>query len=420
MLLLVANFLFLGSAAARSVAGPDTACAPGYIPHSNVSEAHSSPCTGGEGTLCPFQCDPGFLAIGRHACQSYTTHEGKAVLSNVFFGGRCERLCPSSPQSCPIAGTVAVRSNTTTQHAAIADGSGKTPAAPPPTSCYATECLPKDEALRRLARGAYTLWRKGRLDSTGIYSGSVDPSAGGGSGQSDQAHIGINGVGLIFEVVAAEMGWQTRAEAATRVNLTLTALAGELPGFTLARQASDGWIPTFFNRSTGAKLGKSQPYTVLDSGLNVRTSVGWLVGRSVGWLVERVLVERVLVGRETYRGRRRCSHTSIDTPCMDRRRGIAHHAVTLDTTTPLDTTTFTARYTVALRSTIALLGWVRIKFYGVDERARLSSLTSFTLTSPQYLLLMDPHNPPSPPSPPCSRSLDPSLSRVSLYSLYSL
>ena len=78
-------------------------------------------------------------------------------------------------------------------------------------------------------------------------------------------------MGLIFEVVAAEMGWQTRAEAATRVNLTLTALAGELPGFTLARQASDGWIPTFFNRSTGAKLGKSQPYTVLDSGLNVRT-----------------------------------------------------------------------------------------------------------------------------------------------------
>ena len=81
--------LFLGSAAARSVAGPDTACAPGYIPHSNVSEAHSSPCTGGEGTLCPFNCDPGFLAIGRHACQSYTTHDGKAVLSNVFFGGRC-------------------------------------------------------------------------------------------------------------------------------------------------------------------------------------------------------------------------------------------------------------------------------------------------------------------------------------------
>ena len=44
------------------------------------------------------------------------------------------------------------------------------------------------------------MWRKGRLASTGIYSGSVDPSAPSGLGfQSDRAHIGINGVALIFE-----------------------------------------------------------------------------------------------------------------------------------------------------------------------------------------------------------------------------
>ena len=35
------------------------------------------------------------------------------------------------------------------------------------------------------------------------------------------------------------------------MSLTLTALAGELPGFQLARQKQHGWIPTFFNPSSG-------------------------------------------------------------------------------------------------------------------------------------------------------------------------
>ena len=231
------------------------------------------------------------------------------MLTNQFFGGRCERLCPGKPSTCPSTHTP-VRFNTTT----AADG----------TSCFATACFTPDQALRKLARGAYSLWRKGRLDTTGIYSDSTDPSAPS-SAQSDMAHIGINGVGLIFECVAvgkqrcnsnpssvhlspgeggmrvrkhlintvsrnstllvtmltymltcayllpfvcykAEMGWITPVEAATRVNLSLTALAGELPGFKLARQAADGWIPTFFNRTSGAALGRNQPYTVLDSG----------------------------------------------------------------------------------------------------------------------------------------------------------
>ena len=41
------------------------------------------------------------------------------------------------------------------------------------------------------------------------------------------------------------------AQAQARVSLTLTALAGELPGFQLARQKQHGWIPTFFNASSG-------------------------------------------------------------------------------------------------------------------------------------------------------------------------
>ena len=39
------------------------------------------------------------------------------------------------------------------------------------------------------------------------------------------------------------MGWISRETAQARVTLTLTALAGELPGFTLARQKKHGWIP---------------------------------------------------------------------------------------------------------------------------------------------------------------------------------
>ena len=137
-----------------------------------------------------------------------TTKSGVNVLRTEFFGGRCERLCPDSADACG-AGTVPVRHNDTSRR------------------CFATACLAPDDALRSLARGAYAVWRKGRLDATGIYSGSVDPSAAAGLGsQSDQAHIGINGVGLMFECVAAEMGWITRGEAAARVNRTLAEMNG--------------------------------------------------------------------------------------------------------------------------------------------------------------------------------------------------
>jgi hypothetical protein len=85
--------------------------------------------------------------------------------------------------------------------------------------------------------------------------------------QSTTAHIGINGVGLMFECVAAEMGWITLAEAQQRITQSLTSLAGKRPGFQLPRN-QDGWIPTFFNKETGAVGGKGGVYTTLDTGLN--------------------------------------------------------------------------------------------------------------------------------------------------------
>ena len=216
---------------------------------------------GAVGAICAFRCNSGYVAIGRHACQSYQTKSGATVLDSQFFGGRCERLCSGAPSACLNSSEVPVRMN-------ASDSAGP---------CFSTQCFSEDEALRRLARGAYALWRKGRLASNGMYSGSVNPSAPSGSAQSDQAHIGINGVALIFECVAAEMGWITKAEAAARVNESLASLAGERPGFDLARQAKDGWIPTFFSRESGAALGTDQPFTVLDSGLN---SAGVLFART--------------------------------------------------------------------------------------------------------------------------------------------
>lgn len=235
-----------------SAAATTTCLSPAIIPHSNTTTG--SPCAGGVplGTECPYECLPGFIPLGRHVCQSYTTASGVQVLAGVYWGGRCEPLCPTSP-TCT-HGTTPVRVNTT-------------------GGCLATQCLPQDEALMRLARGAYGIWRLARDGTTGIYSDSVNL---GVQQQSDRGHIGVNGLGVMFECVAVEMGWITWEEGATRVNLTLSSLAGLTPGFRLSRQARDGWIPTFFSRTTGQKEGTNPPYTVLDTGLN---SAGVLLAR---------------------------------------------------------------------------------------------------------------------------------------------
>jgi hypothetical protein len=229
-------------------APPPAPCPAAAIPHAKAGCAE-----GLQGTECKFECEPGFIGVGRHVCQSYITEEGTAPILNEYFGGRCVRLCEN--RDCAYA--TAVRSNSSNG------------------TCLVTRCMDADDALRQLARGAYSVWNLGRNPTTGIHVGKVDPSADA-SAQGDRAHIGINGVALIMECVATEMGWISRAEAQSRVLLSLRALAGELPGFTLARQKKHGWIPTFFNASTGAEIGRGGPhtggtgYTTLDSGLNAQ------------------------------------------------------------------------------------------------------------------------------------------------------
>lgn len=207
--------LAAGGCGAEEVAPapPPGPCPAATLPHSDRGEG--SPCAAGPpGTECEYKCDAGFVRIGRLVCQSYTTKGGTRAIADRYAGGRCERLCPDSSAPCA-QGLVPVRLNAT---------AGGAP-------CFATRCMEPDHALRQLARGAYSLWRLGRNPDTGIYNGRVvrpapptpmrtpltaprclqDPAASRAA-QGDQAHIGINGVGLIMECVAAEMGWITRAE----------------------------------------------------------------------------------------------------------------------------------------------------------------------------------------------------------------
>ena len=201
ILRLLASMLAVVASAGLS----DATCPGTTIPGSSDRTA-SSPCPAGAlGTECPFQCDEGFLKIGRHVCQSYTTAKGQVVLDHAFFGGRCEKLCQGSPSTCP-AGSVPIRYNTTSST----------------SSCFATECAAsQDEALRRVVRGSYELFALGRDPATGIYSGTVDATAPA-SAQMDRAHIGVNGLGMMSECIAAELGFQTVEEAGKRVNLTLS------------------------------------------------------------------------------------------------------------------------------------------------------------------------------------------------------
>lgn len=212
------------------------------VPHSNTSTA---PCAdGAPGDVCPFVCDAGFVASGAHVCQSYTTASGVAAISHAYFGGRCLPLCAGGG-ACG-AGLVPVRQNATS-----ADG-----------WCLATACRTPADALLSLARGNYALWQRGRFAPTGMSSDAFDATADAAM-QSNTAHLGSSAIALIFDCVAVEMNWTLRADAQRRANTTLRAFAGELPGFALPR-TGDGWLPTQFDRRTGA--AGAQVGTVFDSG----------------------------------------------------------------------------------------------------------------------------------------------------------
>ena len=204
------------------------------IPHSSRAAPSSACPPSSAGDECTFTCDAGFLAIGRHVCQSYSTM-GVAVIDQAFFGGRCDKLCGTSAKdwSCG-SGLVPVRVNATAGDSA----------------CLKTTCLAPMEALQRLARGNWEVWKLGRYNPTGMYIDHVDPLVGHAEQQSTMASADSAGPGLAIECIAASLGYQTLEEAAAKVLLTLQSFAGETAGFADPRNPS-GWLPTFMVPENG-------------------------------------------------------------------------------------------------------------------------------------------------------------------------
>ena len=220
------------------------------IPHSDRATA-AEQCTGALGEACAFTCDDGFWPVGEHVCQSVAV-DGNVVINASFFGGRCDRLCGGrAASSCPTKGDVPIRFNTT-------DSASGTP-------CLETVCMPADDALKNVGRGAYELWHLARNPQTGCIRDHVELGA---TTQPDcPGWIGGTGIQLIFECVAVEMGWTTKQSAQANVIQTLRGLNGKLPGYTMARNPH-GFFPVFFNASTGAYLGSPgvRTFTPMDSG----------------------------------------------------------------------------------------------------------------------------------------------------------
>jgi len=205
-------------------------CSTGLtIPNSN--RANQTPCNPGHpGDECAYKCNDGFIAIGRHAYQTYET-QGINVINHSFFGGRCDRLCATTAKQCP-QGTVPVRHNTT-------DSQGP---------CLETVCMTQDHALRTVARGAYEIFRHGRAPSSGMYTnvrfnGQQIQRAGPAGSE-------YTGLGIIGECIADAMGWISRQEAQDRILLTLRAVTNRVPGFHY-RRTPLGFVPIFFDAETG-------------------------------------------------------------------------------------------------------------------------------------------------------------------------
>ena len=228
----------------------------GTIPHSNRSAAAGTACVGADGTECAYECDGGYLRRGRHVCQSYTT-QGQLVINKSFYGGRCVPLCSGGETTCN-GSSVPVRHNTS-------------------AGCLATACLAPDEALHRLARGAYAVFVRGRNNDTGAYIDHVDPSLLGPAQALAEASSDATGVGLVAECVGAALGFVAPEEARERVLRTLRSLnatasaehatehdapfsppshsssSSSASSFAVPRNAN-GWLPTFFDSNTGSNL----------------------------------------------------------------------------------------------------------------------------------------------------------------------
>ncbi|CAE8592497.1 unnamed protein product [Polarella glacialis] len=221
--------------AEASTSGPNTTTAPA----STTTAAPSSLCTSGaeiqdsnrtgtdacfatqHGDECVYQCNEGYIPVGRHVCQTIIIR-GKTWKENAFFGGECYRLCSDSAAPCPVNKATPIRVNSFDEQG----------------NCLRTKCMHSaDEALRNLARGNYEIWRLGRASPSGMYQDSVHlngpqdlgPKLGG---------LDMTGIGLIMECVADAMGWIDREELLSRLGETLSSL-------DVISHAKDGWLPRF-------------------------------------------------------------------------------------------------------------------------------------------------------------------------------
>jgi len=202
------------------------------IPNSN--RTLQTPCSlGHPGAECAYECNDGYIAVGRHVCQTYAT-QGINVVNHSFYGGRCERLCAATAEPC-LQGTVPVRHNTS-------DSLGP---------CLKTVCLTQYDALQTVARGAYEVFRHGRSPSSGMYSNVK--FNGQNIQRVESAGSEYTGLGIIAECVADSMGWISRQEAQDRILLTLRAITNRVPGFHF-RRTPLGFVPIFLNAETGKAI----------------------------------------------------------------------------------------------------------------------------------------------------------------------
>ena len=217
------------------------------VPHSDRTS--ESPCVGRIGDECAYNCDAGYIRIGRHVCQTYT-QGGSTIINRSFFGGRCDRLCAATASPCP-SGSVPTRVNRS-------DSDGP---------CLRTTCATPDMTLRKLARSNYELWQLARNNATGIYLASVVLD-GDRPQNYAQGSTAQSGLGMITDCIAAAMGWITQDQAQTRILQTLGSLSGQRPGFRLA-QNRRGFVPTFIDSYTGAVFGNktgTQQFALMSTG----------------------------------------------------------------------------------------------------------------------------------------------------------
>jgi hypothetical protein len=192
---------------------PSTLCEPAEIPHSNrtgvnkcMDRLSSYPA---EGTECFYECEPGYIPLGRHVCQwhdldwiannSLNTdpkHDERGWLSQrgvryKFFGGRCQKLCGNhADQTCSghASGVTrryaksAMTSKIGDRHAmyphamhGYSHGETGAPNETAPVDCMATACFPtaKDN-LWNVAKGVYDVMQIARDKASGVYYNEVN------------------------------------------------------------------------------------------------------------------------------------------------------------------------------------------------------------------------------------------------------